>query len=225
VSVLRRLELLISGENRWVSRLRYRRLVESSGPKVSTESVTPDSPGQLNSKSIDLSEKSKAIVESSAGDASGFLQSSLLHVSPDYEFSFVLSLYLNGYSIGKPSEAVQQTSFRDAPKVLHPYDGVFATQLFKVLMKYRPEDKAAKKDRLLKKAQAEAEGKPSESKKPIVVKYGLNHMTYLSEQNKAQIVVIAHDVDPIELVVWFLHFAERWKCLTALSKANLVLER
>ncbi|CAN7128874.1 unnamed protein product [Brassica rapa subsp. narinosa] len=81
-------------------------------------------------------------------------------------------------------------------------DKNLATQLFKVLMKYRPEDKAAKKDRLLKKAQAEAEGKPSESKKPIVVKYGLNHVTYLIEQNKAQLVVIAHDVDPIELVVW-----------------------
>lgn len=77
-----------------------------------------------------------------------------------------------------------------------------ATNLFKILLKYRPEDKAAKKDRLLKKAQAEAEGKPSESKKPINVKYGLNHVTYLIEQNKAQLVVIAHDVDPIELVVW-----------------------
>ncbi|CAN6899757.1 unnamed protein product [Brassica oleracea] len=81
-------------------------------------------------------------------------------------------------------------------------DKNLATQLFKLLMKYRPEDKAAKKDRLLKKAQAEAEGKPYESKKPIVVKYGLNHVTYLIEQNKAQLVVIAHDVDPIELVVW-----------------------
>lgn len=79
---------------------------------------------------------------------------------------------------------------------------IAATSLFKICMKYRPEDKAAKKDRLLKKAQAEAEGKPSESKKPIVVKYGLNHVTYLIEQNKAQLVVIAHDVDPIELVVW-----------------------
>ncbi|EOA27435.1 hypothetical protein CARUB_v10023573mg [Capsella rubella] len=81
-------------------------------------------------------------------------------------------------------------------------DKNLATNLFKVLLKYRPEDKAAKKDRLLKKAQAEAEGKTSESKKPIVVKYGLNHVTYLIEQNKAQLVVIAHDVDPIELVVW-----------------------
>ncbi|CAN7008254.1 unnamed protein product [Brassica rapa subsp. trilocularis] len=81
-------------------------------------------------------------------------------------------------------------------------DKNLATSLFKILLKYRPEDKAAKKERLVKKAQAEAEGKPSESKKPIVVKYGLNHVTYLIEQNKAQLVVIAHDVDPIELVVW-----------------------
>ena len=51
-----------------------------------------------------------------------------------------------------------------------------------MMLKYRPEDKAAKKERLLKKAQAEAEGKPVESKKPIVVKYGLNHVTYLIEQ-------------------------------------------
>ena len=71
-----------------------------------------------------------------------------------------------------------------------------------MLLKYRPEDKAAKKERLLKKAQSEAEGKPAEAKKPIVVKYGLNHVTYLIEQNKAQLVIIAHDVDPIELVVW-----------------------
>lgn len=57
-----------------------------------------------------------------------------------------------------------------------------ATSLFKMLLKYRPEDKAAKKERLLKKAQVEAEGKSVEAKKPIVVKYGLNHVTYLIEQ-------------------------------------------
>jgi large subunit ribosomal protein L7Ae len=51
-----------------------------------------------------------------------------------------------------------------------------------MLLKYRPEDKAAKKERLLKRAQAESEGKPVEAKKPIVVKYGLNHVTYLIEQ-------------------------------------------
>lgn len=51
-----------------------------------------------------------------------------------------------------------------------------------MLLKYRPEDKAAKKERLLKKAQAEAAGKTLESKKPLVVKYGINHVTYLIEQ-------------------------------------------
>jgi len=50
-----------------------------------------------------------------------------------------------------------------------------------MLLKYRPEDKAAKKDRLLKEAQTKAEGKTSEARKPIVVKYDLNHVTYLIE--------------------------------------------
>ncbi|PHT54050.1 Cytochrome b-c1 complex subunit Rieske-5, mitochondrial [Capsicum baccatum] len=81
-------------------------------------------------------------------------------------------------------------------------DKNIATNLFKMLLKYRPEDKATKKERLVKRAQTEAEGKTPETKKPIVVKYGLKHITYLIEQNKAQLVVIAHDVDPIELVVW-----------------------
>lgn len=42
----------------------------------------------------------------------------------------------------------------------------------------------------------------AEKKKPIVVKYGLNHITTLIETGKAQMVVIAHDVDPLELVCW-----------------------
>ncbi|KAK2381452.1 60S ribosomal protein L7a-2 [Trifolium repens] len=81
-------------------------------------------------------------------------------------------------------------------------DKNLATSLFKILLKYRPEDRAEKKERLLKRAQAEAEGKTVETKKPINVKFGLKHVTWLIEQNKAQLVVIAHDVDPIELVVW-----------------------
>ena len=35
-----------------------------------------------------------------------------------------------------------------------------------------------------------------------MVKFGLNHITHLVETGKAKLVVIAHDVDPIELVVW-----------------------
>jgi large subunit ribosomal protein L7Ae len=36
----------------------------------------------------------------------------------------------------------------------------------------------------------------------VVVKYGINHITTLVENGKAQMVAIAHDVDPVELVVW-----------------------
>ena len=41
-----------------------------------------------------------------------------------------------------------------------------------------------------------------DSKKPLFVKYGLNHCVALVEAKKASLVVIAHDVDPIELVVF-----------------------
>ncbi|KAL5082601.1 hypothetical protein RYX36_011022 [Vicia faba] len=77
-----------------------------------------------------------------------------------------------------------------------------ATSLFKILLKYRPEDKAEKKDRLLKRAQTESEGKTVETKKPINVKYGLNHVTYLIEQ----------------------HCVGKWKFHTVLLRARLALE-
>jgi large subunit ribosomal protein L7Ae len=41
-----------------------------------------------------------------------------------------------------------------------------------------------------------------DTKKPLFVKYGLNHAVALVEAKKANLVVIAHDVDPIELVVF-----------------------
>ena len=78
---------------------------------------------------------------------------------------------------------------------------LLATQLFKLMHKYRPETKAEKKARLTAKAEKKAEGKEEPAgKKPVVIKYGLNHVTALVENKKAQLVVIAHDVDPIE--VW-----------------------
>lgn len=43
---------------------------------------------------------------------------------------------------------------------------------------------------------------PRASSSQVVVKYGINHVTQLVESGKAQCVVIAHDVDPIEIVVW-----------------------
>ncbi|ODV87240.1 hypothetical protein CANARDRAFT_21206 [[Candida] arabinofermentans NRRL YB-2248] len=79
-----------------------------------------------------------------------------------------------------------------------------ATETFKLFNKYRPETAAEKKERLTKEAAAIADGKKKEdvSSKPYVVKFGLNHVVGLIENKKAKLVLIANDVDPIELVVF-----------------------
>ncbi|CAL1213292.1 unnamed protein product [Candida parapsilosis] len=76
-----------------------------------------------------------------------------------------------------------------------------AAQAFKLFNKYRPETAAEKKERLTKEAAAVAGGKSAKdaSPKPVVVKYGLNHVVSLIENKKAKLVLIANDVDPIEL--------------------------
>lgn len=79
-----------------------------------------------------------------------------------------------------------------------------ATEAFKLFNKYRPETASEKKERLTKEAAAIAEGKSKQdaSPKPFVVKYGLNHVVSLVENKKAKLVLIANDVDPIELVIF-----------------------
>ena len=88
-----------------------------------------------------------------------------------------------------------------------------ATSLFKLLNKYRPETSQEKKARLVKEAEMIAkDGKKKDGKvgdKPIFVKKGLNHCVALIENKKAQLVVIAHDVDPIELVVYLPHLCQK----------------
>merc|ERR1719465_137180 len=78
-----------------------------------------------------------------------------------------------------------------------------ASAVLRLAKKYQPETREAKKARLMEMAQAKKDGgKDEKSKKPQVLKYGLNHVTTLVENKVAKLVVIAHDVDPIELVCW-----------------------
>jgi len=91
--------------------------------------------------------------------------------------------------------------------------------LFKLLSAYRPETKVQKRARLLAEAKAivteqqktaeEKKENPkatvkaaAKGKKPKFVKYGLKHVTALVESRKAKLVIIANDVDPLELVLW-----------------------
>merc|ERR1712121_57521 len=93
------------------------------------------------------------------------------------------------------------------PPPIHQFsqalDRQTATQLFKLLDKYRPESKLEKKTRLRLRAEERAKGKPdAPTKRPAVLRTGVNTVTTLVEQKKASLVVIAHDVDPIEVVLF-----------------------
>jgi len=103
-------------------------------------------------------------------------------------------------------KAVLQTRLK-IPPALNQFhttlDKQSATQLFRLMDGYRPETKQEKKERLKKRAEARAEGgKDTPTKKKNVVRHGANTVTTLVEKKKAQLVVIANDVDPIELVLF-----------------------
>jgi large subunit ribosomal protein L7Ae len=78
-----------------------------------------------------------------------------------------------------------------------------STQLFKLLEKYRPETRAERKLRLKQRAEEQSKtDKPDRpTKRPNGLRSGMNTVTTLVEKKKAQLVLIAHDVEPIELVL------------------------
>jgi len=85
----------------------------------------------------------------------------------------------------------------------HTIDKQTGSELFRLLNKYRPETKWQKKARRKAVAQKKVAGKETEqTKKPPVVRSGVCTVTRLIEQKKAQLVIIAHDVDPIEMVIF-----------------------
>merc|ERR1711881_616976 len=92
------------------------------------------------------------------------------------------------------------------PPAINQFSNTFdkrqASQLFRLLNNLKPETKTEKKERLAEQAEKVASGGKGAAKKPTAVKMGLNHVTTLIEERKAKLVVIAHDVDPIEIVVW-----------------------
>uniref|UniRef100_A0A2P2I6S0 60S ribosomal protein L7a n=1 Tax=Hirondellea gigas TaxID=1518452 RepID=A0A2P2I6S0_9CRUS len=96
------------------------------------------------------------------------------------------------------------------PPAIHQFSETLdknqASEIFKLMAKYRPENRKEKKHRLYQAAKDKVDQKQQSerdvSTKPKVLKFGLKHVTQLVEQKKAKLVVIAHDVEPIELVLW-----------------------
>ncbi|EGC30038.1 60S ribosomal protein L7a [Dictyostelium purpureum] len=97
------------------------------------------------------------------------------------------------------------------PPTINQFTRVFdkntAIHLFKLLDKYRPEEASVKKARLLKVAEARAAApkgeKVAKAEKPVqYLRHGIDAVTKLVEKKKAKLVVIAHDVDPVELVLY-----------------------
>ncbi|KAK4469547.1 hypothetical protein MN116_006602 [Schistosoma mekongi] len=78
-----------------------------------------------------------------------------------------------------------------------------ANQIFNLVTKYQPLSKQAKKLLLVHRAQVRAEGKPDQPtpRKPTV-RAGIREVTTAITQKKARLVVIAHDVEPIEIVLF-----------------------
>jgi large subunit ribosomal protein L7Ae len=93
-----------------------------------------------------------------------------------------------------------------APPAINQFKSTFdkrqAGQLFRLLNKLKPESKTQKAERLGDAAETKAAGGNAAAKKPVCVKMGINHVTKLVEEKEAKLVIIAHDVDPIEIVLW-----------------------
>uniref|UniRef100_A0A6A7FNI8 60S ribosomal protein L7a n=1 Tax=Hirondellea gigas TaxID=1518452 RepID=A0A6A7FNI8_9CRUS len=104
------------------------------------------------------------------------------------------ALLLNRLKVPPPIHQFNKRQALDSQK---------AREVLALFNKYRPETKLAHRLRLKKRAADQAAGKDTIlAKKPLVVRQGINAITTLVEQKKAKIVIIAHDVEPIEIVLF-----------------------
>ncbi|EFC45173.1 predicted protein, partial [Naegleria gruberi] len=82
-------------------------------------------------------------------------------------------------------------------------DKPLAHSVVQFLAKYKPEDEQQKKERLRQAAKDKVEGKaatPKKSESSLI--HGINEVVKAVERKQASLVVIAHDVEPIELVLF-----------------------
>ncbi|KAH9599985.1 Ribosomal protein L7Ae/L30e/S12e/Gadd45 [Trypanosoma melophagium] len=94
------------------------------------------------------------------------------------------------------------------PPALHQFTRVLdrssRNELLKLVKKYAPETRKARKGRLSRVAEEKKKNpkKTVSTKAPLSVVSGLQEVTRTIEKKTARLVVIANNVDPIELVLW-----------------------
>jgi len=85
----------------------------------------------------------------------------------------------------------------------HAMTSHMAREVLGLMHKYRPETKTGKMLRLKKQAEEQAAGKDGAlAKKETHLLQGINRVVTAVTQKKAKLVVMAHDVDPIEVVLY-----------------------
>jgi large subunit ribosomal protein L7Ae len=94
---------------------------------------------------------------------------------------------------------------------------------FDLFKKYSPPNKAERKERLKKIVEAKAKGEEANIEHQKQVKFGLKHVTNLIQRKKAQVVLIAHDVQPLELVVWLPTLRHKMDVPYAIVKGKAAL--
>ena len=112
-------------------------------------------------------------------------------------------------------------------KRLRVVDRHLKKEILKFALKYKPEDKATKRVRLMKWAKAQLHSKSRS--KPVPAKnqvtYGIQQVTRLVERKRAKLVLIAHDVDPIELVLFMPTLCKKMEVPYCIVKGKAMLGR
>jgi large subunit ribosomal protein L7Ae len=103
-------------------------------------------------------------------------------------------------------------------------------ELFKFAGKYRPEDRKTRRNRLRKEASEKvadpkAKAKTTGKAQRAELKFGIQRVTRLIESKRAKLVLIAHDVDPIEIVIWLPALCKKMEIPYAIVKSKAALGR
>jgi len=115
------------------------------------------------------------------------------------------------------------------PPTVHQFsktlDRVTKSELFKFAGKYKPEGKKDRARRLKANAVAKAADPKADvaGREPHALMFGLQAVTRAIEQKRAGLVCIAHDVDPLENVIWMPALCRKMEVPFAIVKGKASL--